>query len=134
MSQLHAGAKELKLGALTPTRDFNYVLDTVAGFMAIAQCDRAIGEVVNLGSGRETSISDLVHMIIAATGKQATVVTDPDRLRPQESEVDRLLADSSRAKEWAGWEPAYTLEQGLEATSDWVRDNLAVFKTDVYAV
>ncbi len=134
LAQLHAGATEIQLGATSPTRDFNYVDDTVAGFLAVAGCDRAVGEVVNVGSGREISIGDLVQLLISITGSQARVVTDPARLRPAGSEVERLLCDSTRAKEWAGWEPQVSLEEGLARTSAWVAEHRHLLATGGYAV
>ena len=134
MSQLHSGAKQLTLGSLTPTRDFNFVRDTVAGMMAVAACDQAVGHVINVGSGREISIGDLVEIIMTVTGTRAEIIQDPSRVRPADSEVDRLLCDASRAREWAGWESRFTLEQGLQETSLWVKDNLHVFKPGFYAV
>jgi NAD dependent epimerase/dehydratase len=134
LSQLHAGAGEIQLGATTPTRDFNYVDDTVAGFLAVAACDRAVGEVVNIGSGREISIGDLLRLLIEITGSTATVATDPARLRPTGSEVERLLCDNTRAREWAGWEPQVPLEEGLRRTSEWVRDHRDLLATGGYAV
>jgi nucleoside-diphosphate-sugar epimerase len=134
LSQLHGGATEVRLGATTPTRDFTYVEDTVAGFLAVARCDRAVGSVVNVGSGREVSIGDLVGLLVSVAGREATVVTDPDRLRPAGSEVDRLCCDNRRAREWAGWEPRMPLEEGLRRTSDWVRDNLHLLDTEGYVV
>jgi NAD dependent epimerase/dehydratase len=134
LTQLHAGAREIKLGSLTPTRDFNYVDDTVAGFLAVAECDRAIGQVVNIGSGREISIGDLVQTLIAVTGADAEIVTDADRLRPSGSEVERLLCDNARAREWAGWTPQVSLEEGLQRTSDWIREHRGLIDTAGYAV
>ncbi|WP_371654807.1 MULTISPECIES: GDP-mannose 4,6-dehydratase [unclassified Streptomyces] len=127
LSQLHAGVKEIRLGSLTPTRDFTYVTDTARGFLAVASCDRAVGEVVNLGSGREISIGDLAESLIAASGRSARIVVDPARLRPSGSEVERLLSDNSRAREWAGWEPEVSLGEGLKRTSEWVEANLGAF-------
>ena len=120
LSQLYNGSEDIRVGATSPTRDFNYVEDTVRGFMAIATCDRAIGEVVNVGSGSEISIGDLIDRLIQISGRKARVVTDESRLRPTGSEVERLLCDNSRAKEWAGWAPAVALEEGLRRTADWV--------------
>ena len=134
LSQLHSGAEEVRLGSTTPTRDFNYVDDTVAGFLAVAACDRAVGEVVNIGSGREISIGDLVQLLIAITGGTATVSTDPARLRPPGSEVERLLCDNTRARQWAGWAPEVPLEEGLRRTSDWIRDNRHLLGAGGYAV
>jgi nucleoside-diphosphate-sugar epimerase len=134
LTQLHKGAKEIHLGSTTPTRDFNYVEDTVRGFLAVAGCDRALGQVVNIGSGREISIGDLVQLLIDITGSSATIVTDEARLRPAGSEVERLLCDNARARDWAGWEPRVTLEEGLARTSDWIRDHLDELDTSGYAV
>ena len=134
LAQLIRGESEIHLGATTPTRDFNYVSDTAAGFMAVARCDRALGQVVNIGSGREISIGDLAALLIEITGSAARVVTDDSRLRPAGSEVERLLADSTRAREWAGWQPQVTLEEGLRRTAEWVRQNLDRLDTRGYAV
>ncbi|MFF1398045.1 GDP-mannose 4,6-dehydratase [Streptomyces sp. NPDC058287] len=134
LSQLHAGATEIRLGSLTPTRDFTYVTDTAAGFLALADCDRALGEAVNLGTGREISVGDLATALIAASGRDAKVVVDPARLRPSGSEVERLLSDNARAREWAGWQPEVPLEEGLKRTSQWVAENIALFATDRYQV
>jgi len=134
LAQLHKGAKELRLGATSPTRDFNYVEDTVAGFLAVAECDRAIGEVVNIGSGREISVGDLVRLLVDITGTDAEIVTDDARLRPAGSEVERLLCDNRRAREWAGWEPAVSLEEGLSRTSTWIAAHLDELDTAGYAV
>ena len=134
LAQLHAGAEVVSLGSTTPTRDFNYVEDTVAGFLAVAACDRAVGEVVNIGSGREISIGDLVGLLVEITGSHAEVVVDEARLRPSGSEVERLLCDNTRAREWAGWEPEVSLEDGLARTSEWVAANLARLHTVGYAI
>jgi NAD dependent epimerase/dehydratase len=134
LGQLHAGAKQIKLGATSPTRDFNFVEDTVSGFLAVATSDRAIGHVVNVGSGREISIGDLVRLLVEITGSAAEVVTDEARLRPSGSEVERLLCDNTRARAWCGWEPRHSLEDGLRITSDWVRDHLQALDPSRYAV
>ena len=124
LAQLYSGREEIRLGATSPTRDFNYVTDTVAGFLAVAACDRALGEVVNVGSGRETSIGQLIETLMAITGSSARIVTDEQRLRPAGSEVERLLCDNRRAREWAGWAPQVTLEEGLRRTAEWIRENM----------
>jgi NAD dependent epimerase/dehydratase len=134
LSQLHAGAAEIRLGATSPTRDFNYVTDTVGGFLAVADADRAIGHVVNVGSGREISIGDLVELLKSIAGSDARIVTDEARLRPGGSEVERLLCDNARAREWAGWSPEVSLEEGLRRTSDWVKEHLAELETGRYSV
>jgi NAD dependent epimerase/dehydratase len=132
LSQLLAGANEIRLGSTSPTRDFTFVTDTVAGFLAVAQCDRAVGDVVNIGSGHEISIGDLVNKLVAITASSATVVTDEQRLRPAGSEVERLLCDNTRAREWAGWSPEVALDDGLQRTADWLREHLDVMDTHGY--
>ncbi|WP_405777056.1 SDR family NAD(P)-dependent oxidoreductase [Streptomyces sp. NBC_00859] len=134
LAQLHSGAREIKLGSLAPTRDFTYVTDTARGFLALADCDRALGESVNLGTGQEISIGDLAQALIAASGRDAEVVVDPARLRPSGSEVQRLLSDNSRAREWAGWRPEVTLTDGLKQTSEWIAEHLHLFAADRYQV
>ena len=134
LSQLHKGATEIELGATSPTRDFNYVEDTVSGFLAVAGCDKALGEVVNVGSGREITIGDLVQLLIDITGGKASIVTDEARLRPPGSEVERLLCDNTRIREWTGWEPEVSLEDGLRRTSDWIAEHLDELDTAGYSV
>ncbi|MGH9183065.1 MAG: GDP-mannose 4,6-dehydratase [Acidimicrobiales bacterium] len=134
LAQLHAGATEIRIGATTPTRDFTYVDDTVSAFLAVATCDRAVGQVVNVGSGREVAIGELAHKLIAITGDRARIVSDPARLRPAGSEVERLVCDNRRAREWAGWEPTVSLDDGLRRTSEWVRANRHHLDTAGYAV
>jgi NAD dependent epimerase/dehydratase len=134
LAQLHSGVTELRVGATTPSRDFNYVDDTVEGFLRVAACDRAVGEVLNIGSGREVTIGELITLLGDVTGRHPAVVSDADRLRPPGSEVERLLCDNTRAREWAGWEPTVTLEEGLRRTSDWIGENLQLFDTKRYQV
>jgi NAD dependent epimerase/dehydratase len=134
MTQLLTGYQEIKLGALHPTRDFNFVLDTVSGFLALARCDSAIGNVVNVGSGREISIGDLVALLFEITGIDGKIVCENGRLRPEKSEVDRLLCDASLAFELCGWHPDYTLEQGLAETVRWMKDHLKRFKSKRYTL
>ncbi|MCF8031896.1 MAG: NAD-dependent 4,6-dehydratase LegB [Desulfarculaceae bacterium] len=134
ISQLLAGADELKLGSLTPTRDFNYVADTVEGFLAVARADQAVGQVINVGSGREIAIGDLASAIMAAVGREVPIITEQARLRPQGSEVDRLLCDNSRAGELTGWQPSHSLEQGLAATVEWIKGNMHHFRPQEYSI
>ena len=124
LQQLHSGAHEIRLGALTPTRDFTYSTDTASGFLAAAEHDDAVGETLNLGTGREVSVGDLVALLIKVSGKEAEIVQDPARMRPEGSEVMRLLADNSRVRELTGWEPAVSLEDGLARTTDWIAANV----------
>jgi NAD dependent epimerase/dehydratase len=132
LAQLLAGSDELRLGATSPTRDFNFVTDTARGFLAVAGCDRAVGEVVNVGSGREISIGDLVDLLMEITGHRARVVSDEERLRPAGSEVQRLLCDNSRAREWSGWAPEVSLEEGLRRTAEWMAQNPGPMKPGAY--
>lgn len=121
LEQLHAGVSQIKLGAMTPTRDFTYVEDTARGFMAVGASDKAVGEAVNLGVGKEIAMGDLAALLIDITGSSAQVVVDPARLRPTGSEVDRLLADNSKAAALTGWTPKVSLREGLTRTSEWIR-------------
>jgi len=125
---------EVRLGSLEPTRDLNYVADTVAGFVKAAETPEAVGQVINLGSGREISVGDLAGTIIAAMGKELPLVTEAERIRPAGSEVERLCADNSRARQILGWQPQYTLEQGLGPTIEWIRENYERYRPGVYAV
>ena len=136
ITQLLAGADELKLGSVTPTRDLNYVADTAAGFIALAECDAAIGRDVNVGSGREISVGDLAAKLIEITGTNARVVTDEARLRPEKSEVERLLASNALVHELTGWEPAVSLDEGLKRTVEWFGNetNRSQYKWDTYNV
>lgn len=121
LAQLHAGATEIKLGALTPTRDFTFATDTARGFLAAARAEGTVGQVVNVGSGKEISIGALAELLIEITGSAATVTqADPERMRPSGSEVERLLSDSSKAAELMGWTPQVPLREGLRLTSEWV--------------
>ena len=124
LSQLYDGTDELRLGSLDPRRDFNYVEDTVRGFMAVAQCDQALGQVVNVGSGRDVSVGEVVNLLMAVVDRYPKITTDAQRVRPPNSEVQRLVCDHTRAWEWAGWRPQVSLEEGLRRTAEWVRENL----------
>ncbi|MEP6599429.1 MAG: SDR family NAD(P)-dependent oxidoreductase [Actinomycetota bacterium] len=126
LGQLHAGVSEIKLGATTPTRDFTFVTDTARGFLAVARAEKSVGEVINVGSGQEISVGDLAQLLIDVSGRDARVVSDSSRIRPGGSEVERLLADNTKARELAGWTPQVPLREGLQRTSDWIRDNLDV--------
>ncbi|MEU2563432.1 SDR family NAD(P)-dependent oxidoreductase [Streptomyces longispororuber] len=134
LAQLHSGAREIRLGSLTPTRDFTYVTDTARGFLAVAASERVLGHVVNLGVGREISVGELAAALVAASGREAVVVADPARVRPAGSEVERLVSDNTRAREWAGWIPEVPLAEGLKRTSAWVAENLSRFAPSRYEV
>jgi dTDP-glucose 4,6-dehydratase len=135
-SQCLAGFTEIKLGNLSPTRDLNYVASTVDGFIkaADADADKVHGGTFNLGSGRETSIGDLARTIIEVTGAQAEVLSDEQRIRPAGSEVERLVADASLAREAFGWEAEVDLESGLLETVEWLRKHQEGYRPDRYTV
>ena len=134
ITQLLSGAKEIRLGSLTPTRDFNYVKDTAAGFMAIAACDKAVGEEINIATGREISIGDLANELIRQISPDAKIVCESERLRPEKSEVNRLLGCADKLRAMTGWAPAYTFEQGLAETTEWIRGHMDAFRTGVYSL
>lgn len=134
ISQILAGKKEIKLGSLTPTRDFNFVLDTAEAFIKVAESEKTIGEVINAGSNYEITIGDTVKKIIKIIGKDVKILCDDERIRPENSEVNRLWADNAKIKELTDWTPNYNIDQGLEATVEWVKNNMQYFKTDIYNV
>lgn len=124
----------IRLGSLTPTRDLNYVANTVSGFMMAGEHPDSIGRTINLGSGREISIGDLARTIAKVVGRDIAVECDEARIRPGKSEVERLLADHSLATSLIGWQPQFTLEEGLAKTIEWFRENLSGYRADVYNV
>lgn len=140
ISQIAAGQKKIRLGSLHPTRDFNYISDTVAGFVAALESEQGVGEVVNIGSNYEISIGDTVKMITELMQASIEIETDDVRIRPDKSEVERLWADNGKALQLFGWSPNYAgeegLRRGLEETVAWFRDpaNLKSYKTGRYAI
>jgi NAD dependent epimerase/dehydratase len=140
ITQLASGKRTLKLGAVHPTRDFNFVSDTVSGFIAALTSDRGAGEVINIGSNFEVSIGDTARTIAEVMGVDIQIETDDQRLRPQKSEVERLWASNAKAKELLGWEPRYAgldgLRRGLAETVAWFREpaNLGRYKADIYNI
>ncbi|MBN1384699.1 MAG: GDP-mannose 4,6-dehydratase [Elusimicrobia bacterium] len=122
------------LGSLTPKRDLTYVTDTVEGFIKVSESEKVIGEVINIGSGSEIAIGDLAKKVVGLLDKNIKIVLEKKRIRPKNSEVERLLADNKKAKKLLGWTPKVSLEQGLEETIKWFRDNLKSYKTDIYNV
>lgn len=140
ITQLLGGRRTLQLGALHPTRDFNYVLDTVRGFIRIMESDATVGEVVNVGSNFEISMGETVEMIADIMEKDIVIQTDSQRLRPGKSEVERLWADNSKMKKLTGWSPSYGgregLRKGLLETVEWFsdRENLKGYKADIYNI
>jgi NAD dependent epimerase/dehydratase len=125
---------EVRVGSLSPTRDFNYVTDTVEGFLCAASEPQAIGKTINFGSGVEISIGDLARLIGRLLGKDLTLVSEEQRVRPENSEVERLCADSSLAQQLLGWRPRVSLEEGLRQTITWMEDNLGNYRIKEYAV
>ena len=134
ITQLLAGKTKIKLGMLTPTRDFNYVKDTAEGFVAIAESDKTVGEEINIASQREISIGDLASEIIKQINPNAELVCDEQRIRPEKSEVNRLLGSNEKIQKLTNWKPRYSLEQGLGETIEWVRQNMKCYKPDIYNV
>ncbi len=140
ITQIANGKKQIKLGAVSPTRDFNFVKDTVAGFMAALESDKGCGEVINFGSSFEISVGDTAKLIAEAMNADIEILTDEARLRPTHSEVERLWADNSKAREWFGWTPSYAdregFKRGLAETAEWFADaeNLRGYKADIYNI
>lgn len=134
ITQLLSGQTSLHLGSLSPTRDFNFVEDTVAGFIALAECDAAIGEEVNIATGIEHTIGDVVNFLISELNPAATIVTDEQRLRPDASEVFRLMGDNKKITTLTDWTPAHDLHAGLKKTIDWfqVPGNFSRYKAWLY--
>lgn len=136
ITQLLSGQTELRLGSLTPTRDFNYVKDTAQGFIALAESDAALGQEINIATGIEHTIGDVVNQLIAEINPNAKVVTDAQRIRPDASEVFRLMGDNTKITTLTSWQPSYDLQAGLRDTIDWFKqpDNLARYKAWLYNV
>ncbi len=136
ISQIASGMKEIKLGDLSPTRDFNYVEDTCRGFIKLANCEQAIGETVNIGSNFEISIKDTLELIKDIMNSDVQFVTDDQRIRPENSEVFRLWCDNTKIRELTGFEPKYSIREGLEKTVEWFTkpQNLAKYKPGQYNV
>src|SRR6185295_2337358 len=114
---------EIRLGNLEPTRDLNFIADTVSGFIKAAEAPKAIGETINLGTGREISIRDLAALILKLMNRDIPVALEDERVRPENSEVDRLCADNRKGQSILGWTPKYSLEEGLATTIEWIREN-----------
>jgi len=132
ITQLLAGKEEIKLGSLTPTRDFNYVKDTANGFIELSKSVSTIGEEVNIATQQEISIGELAEELIRQINPKAKIVCEEQRLRPKKSEVNRLLGSNEKIKRLTDWRPQYTLEQGLAETIEFFRHNLDKYKIDVY--
>ena len=136
ITQLLNGCKEIKLGSLYPTRDFNYVTDICNGLIALAKCDEAVGKEVNIGSGNEISISELAKLIISLIDSEAEIISEDLRKRPEKSEVERLLCDNRLIQKLTGWKPEVSLKEGLVKTIEWFKnkDNFNKYKWDIYNV
>lgn len=140
ITQIANGQRKIKLGSVSPTRDFNYVKDTVKGFISVAESQNSVGQVINIGSNYEISIGDTVNLIAEVMGAEIEIETDEQRLRPEKSEVERLWAANAKAKELLGWEPSYGgrdgFKRGLKETIEWFscRENLKKYKADVYNI
>lgn len=134
ITQLLAGKEEIRLGSLTPTRDFNFVKDTAQGFIEIYRSDKTVGEEINIATQNEISIGELAEELIKQINPQAKIVCDEERLRPEKSEVNRLLGSNEKIKMLTDWEPRFTFEEGLAQTIDFFRDNLEKYKVDIYNI
>ncbi|MDE5661139.1 MAG: GDP-mannose 4,6-dehydratase, partial [Muribaculaceae bacterium] len=134
ITQIASGKQEIKLGDLTPTRDFNYVEDTAAGFIALAEAKGIEGREINIATGTEISMADTLATISRIMGREVEEVTDPERLRPAKSEVNRLCGDNTLITSLTDWRPAHTFEQGMAKTIEWFcrPENLAKYKPDIY--
>lgn len=136
ITQILSGSKKIKLGSLSPTRDLNYIGDICKGFLALAKCDKAIGKVVNIGSGQEIPIGKLAELIIRLIGLDAEIVSEDTRKRPDKSEVERLVCNNNLITELTGWRSEVSLEEGLLKTIEWFsnNENLKKYKFDIYNI
>ena len=136
ISQLCNGSDEISLGSLSPTRDLVYVKDTARGFISLAENDNTIGEEINIATQDEIPIGDLAQKLINAIRPAATIISDEQRVRPEKSEVERLLGSNEKIKSLTGWVPEWSLDNGLEATIEWFKEpaNLAAYKSDIYNI
>lgn len=134
ITQLLAGKEEIELGSLTPTRDFNYVKDTANGFIEVYRSSKAIGEEINIATQQEISIGELAEELIRQINPNARIVCDEVRLRPEKSEVNRLLGSNEKILRLTDWQPRYTFAEGLAETIDFLRNNIDRYKTDIYNI
>jgi NAD dependent epimerase/dehydratase len=134
ISQILHGKKQLKLGSLSPTRDLTFVKDTANGFLQIALSQKLFGEITNIGMNDEISVLDLVNLIARLMNEKIEIVSDEQRIRPEKSEVERLVCNNSKIIANTNWTPSYTIEKGLIETIDWIKNNLNYFKPEVYNV
>ena len=134
ITQLLAGKEKIHLGSLTPTRDFNYVKDTVNGFIKIYESEKTIGEEINIATQHEISIGELAEELIRQINPNAKIVCDEERLRPEKSEVNRLLGSNKKIKELTDWKPIYSFLEGLSETLSFFKDNMDKYKPDIYNI
>ena len=136
ITQIASGVKEIKLGDVTPTRDFNYVDDTCRGFIALAECDESIGETINIGSNFEISVGDTLNLIKELMDSDVKFVTDEQRIRPEKSEVFRLWCDNTKIEKLTGFKPQVSIQEGLKRTIDWIirPENFKSYKAGIYNV
>lgn len=132
ITQLLSGQEEIKLGSLTPTRDFNYVKDTANGFVEIYKSNKTVGEEINIATQHEISIGELAKELIKQINPKAQIICDEQRLRPEKSEVNRLLGANKKIKELTQWSPKYTFEEGLAETIEFLKDNIDKYKPEIY--
>ena len=136
ITQIASGKKQIMLGDTRPTRDFNYVKDTCNGFIELAECNKAIGEIVNIGSNYEISVGDTLNIIKELMNSDIEFITDKQRLRPEKSEVNRLWCDNTKINTLTGFKPEYSLKDGLKETIEWfiIPENLKKYKENIYNV
>lgn len=136
ITQLLSGKEEIKLGSLSPTRDFTYVKDTIEGFIEIAKSDLTIGEEINIASAKEISIKDLAEELIKQINPNAKIISDDNRFRPEKSEVTRLLGDNTKIKSLTNWKPEYSFKDGIRETIEWFKsyENLSKYKSNIYNI
>ena len=136
ITQIANGVKEIKLGDVTPTRDFSYIEDTCRGLVALAECNEAIGQTVNIGSNFEISIEDTLNIVKELMNSDVEFILDENRIRPAKSEVFRLLCDNSKIKKLTGFKPQVDIREGIQRTIDWFTrpDNLKKYKSEIYNV
>jgi len=132
ITQLLSGYDKIKLGTLTPTRDFNYVKDTVNGFIEILKTASTIGEEINIATQNEISIGQLANELIRQINPNAAIECEEQRIRPENSEVNRLLGSNQKIMSLTNWKPHYTFEEGLAETIEFLRNNLHLYKSDIY--
>lgn len=132
ITQLLSGYEQIKLGSLTPTRDFNYVKDTANGFIAMYESDKTIGQEINIATQREVSIGELAQELIKQINPRAQIICDEQRLRPEKSEVNRLLGSNEKIRKLTDWKPQFTFEEGITETIKFLKDNLDRYKADIY--